>query len=133
MLAGFEGSSSRERKDRKSEFEISEDEKKKKVGGLKKRAISASSKIRRSFSKKKSKRKIEGRSATVSIEDVRDVKEVQAVQAFRQALALDELLPARHDNYYTLLRLFVLLVASGIYRLYHVVHLFRLSVFFAHL
>lgn len=100
----FEGSSSRERKDRKSEFEISEDEKKKKVGGLKKRAISASSKIRRSFSKKKSKRKIEGRSATVSIEDVRDVKEVQAVQAFRQALALDELLPARHDNYYTLLR-----------------------------
>lgn len=99
----FEGSSSRERKERKSDVEISEDEKKKKMGGLKKRAINASSKIRRSLSKKKSRRKVEG-GTSVSIEDVRDVKEVQTVQAFRQALALDDLLPARQDNYYTLLR-----------------------------
>ncbi|KAL2892727.1 Phosphatidylinositol/phosphatidylcholine transfer protein SFH8 [Bienertia sinuspersici] len=101
--SGFEGSSCPERKERKLDVEISEDEKKK-MGGLKKRAISASSKIRRSFSKKKGKRKVEGRSVAVSIEDVRDVKEVRVVQAFRQALASDDLLPARHDNYYTLLR-----------------------------
>ncbi|XP_021735602.1 phosphatidylinositol/phosphatidylcholine transfer protein SFH8-like isoform X1 [Chenopodium quinoa] len=99
----FEGSSSRERKERKSDVEISEDDKKKKMGGFKKRAINASSKIRRSLSKKKGKRKVEGL-PSVSIKDVRDVKEVQAVQAFRQALASDELLPARHDNYYALLR-----------------------------
>ncbi|CAO2835115.1 unnamed protein product [Amaranthus hypochondriacus] len=97
----FEGSSNRER--RKSDIDILEDERKKKMG-LKKRAINASSKIRRSLSKRKSKRKVDGIKASISIEDVRDVKEVQAVQAFRQALAADELLPARHDNYYTLLR-----------------------------
>ena len=100
-IAGFEGSSNRER--RKSDVDILEDERKKKMG-LKKRAINASSKIRRSFSKRKSKRKVDGIKTSVSIEDVRDVKEVQAVQAFRQALAADELLPARHDNYYSLLR-----------------------------
>ncbi|KNA23977.1 hypothetical protein SOVF_020260 [Spinacia oleracea] len=100
----FEGSSSRDRKERKADVDLSEDEKKKKSGSFKKRAISASSKIRRSLSKKKGKRKAEGRGTSVSIEDVRDVKEVQAVQEFRQALAVDELLPARHDNYYTLLR-----------------------------
>ncbi|KAJ8442561.1 hypothetical protein Cgig2_026503 [Carnegiea gigantea] len=104
ILAGFEGSSSRaERKARRSESEISEEERKKRMGSLKKKAISVSSKLRRSL-RRKGKKKVECRSASVSIEDVRDVKEVQAVEAFRQTLLMEELLPERHNNYYTLLR-----------------------------
>lgn len=100
----FEGSSSRaERKTRRSESEISEEERKKRMGSLKKKAISASSKLRHSL-RRKGKKKVECRSASVSIEDVRDVKEVQAVEAFRQTLLMEELLPERHNNYYTLLR-----------------------------
>lgn len=100
----FEGSSSRaERKARRSESEISVEERKKRMGTLKKKAISASSKLRCSL-RRKGKKKVECGSATVSIEDVRDVKEVQAVEAFRQTLLMEELLPERHNNYYTLLR-----------------------------
>ncbi|GAB4852045.1 Phosphatidylinositol/phosphatidylcholine transfer protein sfh8 [Ancistrocladus abbreviatus] len=93
----FEGSSSRdERRERKSDFEVWEDEKKTRMGNLKK-------KLRHSL-KKRGRRKGESRTTSVSIEDVRDAKEVQAVEAFRQALLMAELLPARHDDYYTLLR-----------------------------
>lgn len=100
----FEGSSSRaERKARRSESEISVEERKKRMGTLKKKAISASSKLWCSL-RRKGKNKVECGSATVSIEDVRDVKEVQAVEAFRQTLLMEELLPERHNNYYTLLR-----------------------------
>jgi len=73
------------------------------MGSLKKKAISASSKLRRSL-RRKGKKQVECRSASVSIEDVRDVKEVQAVEAFRQTVLMEELLPERHNNYYTLLR-----------------------------
>ncbi|GMH13903.1 hypothetical protein Nepgr_015744 [Nepenthes gracilis] len=100
----FEGSSSRsERRERNSDFEISEDEKRTRIGNLKKKAINASTKFRHSL-KKRGKRKGEGDATFISIEDVRDAKESQAVEAFRQALLLDELLPGRHDDYYTLLR-----------------------------
>ncbi|KAK9742677.1 hypothetical protein RND81_03G190400 [Saponaria officinalis] len=100
----FEGSSGQaERNERKSDVEALEDEKKRR-NSLKKKAINASSKLRHSLSIKKGRRKSESRGACVSIKDVRDVKEVQAVQAFRQALISDELLPARHDDYYMLLR-----------------------------
>ncbi|XP_074280104.1 phosphatidylinositol/phosphatidylcholine transfer protein SFH8-like isoform X2 [Silene latifolia] len=103
----FERSSSCvERIEQKSDVEVSEDEKKRSGSGsgLKKKAINASSKLRRSLTLRRGRRKVEGRGACVSIKDVRDDKEVQAVQAFRHALLVDELLPARHDDYYMLLR-----------------------------
>ena len=51
-LSGFEGCSSHdERRDHKSDFEVSEDEKKTRMGSLKKKAIDASTKIRHSLKK----------------------------------------------------------------------------------
>jgi hypothetical protein len=85
------------------DFEISEDEKKTRMGSLKKKAIYASSKLRHSL-KKKNRRKSGSRVLSVSIEDVRDLVELEAVESFRQALILDELLPAKHDDYHMLLR-----------------------------
>ncbi|CAN6277482.1 unnamed protein product [Urochloa humidicola] len=99
----FEGCSSHdERRDHKSDFDISEDEKKTRMGSLKKKAIDASTKIRHSL--KKTRRKSGSRVLSVSIEDVRDLDELRAVEAFRQALLLDELLPTRHDDYHMMLR-----------------------------
>ncbi|OVA18763.1 Cellular retinaldehyde binding/alpha-tocopherol transport [Macleaya cordata] len=101
----FEGFSSHdERRERKSDFENSEDERRTRIGSLKKKAINASTKFRHSLKKKSSRRKSDSRVLAVSIEDVRDVEELQAVEEFRQALILDELLPAKHDDYYMMLR-----------------------------
>ena len=104
-LLGFEEVSGHdERREQKSDFENSEDDRWTRIGSLRKKAISASNKLRHSFKKKRS-RKSASRSNSLSIEDVRDAKEIQAVDAFRQALMLDNLLPARHYNYHMLLRL----------------------------
>ncbi|VAI43170.1 unnamed protein product [Triticum turgidum subsp. durum] len=105
-VSGFEGCSSHDDRrsyERRSDFEISEDEKKTRMGSLKKKAIDASSKLRHSL-KKKNRRKSGSRVLSVSIEDVRDLGELEEVEAFRQALILDELLPSRHDDYHMLLR-----------------------------
>ena len=63
-----------DRRERKLSFENnSEDDRWAKIGSLKKKALYASAKFRHSFKKKRS-RKIDSRSNSLSIEDVRDVK-----------------------------------------------------------
>ncbi|KAK7257968.1 hypothetical protein RIF29_32319 [Crotalaria pallida] len=99
---GFSGSD--EKKERRSDFENSEDERRTRIGSLKKKALNASSKFKHSLKKKSSRRKSDGRVSSVSIEDVRDVEELQAVDAFRQSLIMDELLPEKHDDYHMMLR-----------------------------
>ncbi|XP_021892805.1 phosphatidylinositol/phosphatidylcholine transfer protein SFH6-like [Carica papaya] len=100
----FEGfSSADERRERKSDFEISEDDRKTRIGNLKKKAMKASSKFKHSL-RKKHRRKSDGQVISVSIEDIRDAEELQVVDAFRQALISDQLLPSRHDDYHMLLR-----------------------------
>lgn len=78
-----------------------DDERKNRLGSLKKVALSASNKFRESLSRKGR------RSSRVMsvVEDEHDAEEIQAVDAFRQALILEELLPAKHDDFHMLLRL----------------------------
>ncbi|GMI85184.1 hypothetical protein like AT1G55690 [Hibiscus trionum] len=93
-----------ESRDRRSDFDNSEDERRRsKIGNLKKKAINASNKFTHSL-KKRGKRKIDYRVPAVSIEDVRDAKEEGAVHELRQKLLYMDLLPPRHDDYHTLLR-----------------------------
>lgn len=103
---GFEGFNSHdEKRERRSDFENSEDERKTRMGSLKKKALNASTKFKHSLKKKsRSRRKSDVRVSAVSIEDVRDVEELEAVDEFRQSLVLEELLTERLDDYHMMLR-----------------------------
>lgn len=104
-MSGLEGNGvNDEIRERRSDFENSEDERRRsKIGTLKKKALNASNKFTHSL-KKRGKRKIDFRVSSVSIEDVRDEKEESAVLELRQKLLERNLLPSRHDDYHTLLR-----------------------------
>ncbi|KAK8558532.1 hypothetical protein V6N13_098188 [Hibiscus sabdariffa] len=101
----FEGiSGSDDRKERKSDFENSEDDRRIKIGSLKQKALNASTRFKHSLRRKGSRRKSNGHVRSVSIEDIRDIEELQAVDQFRQALIMEELLPEMHDDYHMMLR-----------------------------
>ncbi|XP_058785635.1 phosphatidylinositol/phosphatidylcholine transfer protein SFH8-like [Vicia villosa] len=99
---GFSGSD--DKRERRSDFENSEDERRTRIGSLKKKALNASTKFKHSLRKKSGRRKSDGRVSSVSIEDIRDVEELQAVDGFRQSLIMDELLPDAFDDYHMMLR-----------------------------
>ncbi|XP_047161559.1 phosphatidylinositol/phosphatidylcholine transfer protein SFH3-like [Vigna umbellata] len=84
-----------------AEMEYSEDDKKTKLGSLKKVAISASSKFKHSLQKKGRRH---SRVMSIAIEDEVDAEELQSVDAFRQTLILEELLPSKHDDHHMMLR-----------------------------
>lgn len=71
------------------------------MGSLKKAAISASNKFRDSISRRGRR---SSKVMSVVLEDEHDAEEAQAVDGFRQALILEELLPAKHDDFHMLLR-----------------------------
>lgn len=104
-MSGLEGQEAYDEiRERRSDFENSEDERRRsKIGSLKKKAINASNKFTHSL-KKRGKRKVDYRVPSVSIEDIRDANEESAVHELRQKLLEKDLLPARHDDYHTLLR-----------------------------
>ncbi|KAG7590214.1 CRAL/TRIO N-terminal domain superfamily [Arabidopsis suecica] len=104
----FEGCSSNdERRERRSDFEVSEDEKKTRIGNFnfKKKAAKASSKLRHSLKKKgSSRRRSSDRTFSLTIEDIHDVEELRAVDEFRNLLVSENLLPPTLDDYHIMLR-----------------------------
>lgn len=92
-------------KARRSDYEISDDERRRgRSRSLKKKARNiASTKISHSL-KKRGKRVADCRYASISVDDVRDAKDERAVEAFRQILITRDLLPPLHDDYHTMLR-----------------------------
>lgn len=93
-----------DRKERRSDVENSEDERRRlSIGSLKKKALNASNKITHSL-KKRGKRKVEHRSSSFTIEDVRDEQEERAVFTIQQELLNRNLLPDKHNDYHLLLR-----------------------------
>ncbi|CAA6665601.1 unnamed protein product [Spirodela intermedia] len=101
-ISGFDKSSFHgERRDRRSDFESSEDERKTRMSSLKKKAINASARFGHSLTRRARRH---SQVISVSIEDVCNADELKAVDAFRQTLILEELLPSKHDDYHMMLR-----------------------------
>lgn len=104
VLSGF--SSNDERRERKSDFEVSEDEKKTRIGIFKKKASKASIKFRRSLSRRRrsSRTRSIDRTLSLTFEDIHDAEELRFVSEFRQSLISDNLLPPTLDDYHMMLR-----------------------------
>ncbi|PWA48663.1 CRAL-TRIO domain-containing protein [Artemisia annua] len=85
----------------KIDLENSEEEKKARRNSLKQRAKNASNKFRTSFAKKSRRN---SKVMSVVVEDEHDAEDLKAVEALRQALIPEDLLPAKHDDFHTLLR-----------------------------
>ncbi|KAJ8755020.1 hypothetical protein K2173_015532 [Erythroxylum novogranatense] len=104
-MSGFEGIGANDDiREKRSDFENSEDERRRsKIGNLKKKALNASNKFTHSL-KKRGKQRTDYRVSSISIEDVRDAKEESIVYELRQKLLARDSLPLRHDDYHTLLR-----------------------------
>ncbi|CAO2175729.1 unnamed protein product [Urochloa humidicola] len=93
-----------DRKERRSDVENSEDERRRlSIGSLKKKALNASNKLTHSL-KKRGKRKVEHRASSFTIEDVRDEQEERVAFTFQQELLNRNLLPDKHNDYHLLLR-----------------------------
>ncbi|KAA8543483.1 hypothetical protein F0562_021022 [Nyssa sinensis] len=88
---------------KRSDTEISEDEKRTRIRFLKKKAMNASTRFTHTL-KKHGKRVAHCHFASFSIEDDRDEEEEESVNAFRQALIEKDMLPPHHDDYHTMLR-----------------------------
>ncbi|CAI9755881.1 unnamed protein product [Fraxinus pennsylvanica] len=87
-----------ERNKQKSDTEVSEE---RTNFGIFRKAKNVSSKLRNSIRNKLRRR---NDFAVCENEDVCETEELKAVDAFRQELISDNLLPARFDDYYTMLR-----------------------------
>lgn len=86
------------------ELETSEDEwRKSQSRSLRRRAMTASTRLTYSL-RKRNNRVADCRNPSILIEDVRDANEEKAVNSFRQVLLENDLLPASHDDYHTMLR-----------------------------
>ncbi|XP_010498386.1 PREDICTED: phosphatidylinositol/phosphatidylcholine transfer protein SFH4 [Camelina sativa] len=97
-----------DKREKKSDLEVSEDEKKARIGGLFRKKSSSKSKFRDSLKRKGSSSSSRGRSIdrtlSLTFEDIHDAEELRYVSDFRQSLISDHLLPPSLDDYHMLLR-----------------------------
>ncbi|XP_050383107.1 phosphatidylinositol/phosphatidylcholine transfer protein SFH12-like isoform X2 [Argentina anserina] len=84
------------------DVEITEEERKTRIGSLKRKALTASARFRNSLTRKH--RRSQSRVLSVEIDDVHDIEEMKTVDSLRQALISEELLPTKHDDYHKMLR-----------------------------
>nr|GEV38019.1 hypothetical protein [Tanacetum cinerariifolium] len=100
-MSGLEGNEAfDEINEIKSDSENSEDEiQLSRIRSLKKKAMNASNRFTHSF-----KRRRKNKVPLITIEDVRDANKERVVCELREKLLDKNLLPARHDDYHTLLR-----------------------------
>lgn len=104
FLLGF--SNNGERREKKSDFEVSEDDDKKtRVGGIF-RKKSSKTNFRHSLKRKGSSSRTRSIDRTLSLtfEDIHDAEELRYVSQFRQSLISDHLLPPNLDDYHIMLR-----------------------------